>query len=130
MAKLFTLNENGVKLYKTFNFVEQAELGTYALLASPTFTGTPIAPTATAGTNNTQIATTAFVANAVASGGGDAASLTEVVKYTDNDYTYFSGYKTVGWQVNRWDINTSKTIATGTGTKPASLAECQAQSYS
>lgn len=28
---------------------------------SPTFTGTPLAPTATAGTNNTQIATTAFV---------------------------------------------------------------------
>jgi hypothetical protein len=33
---------------------------------SPTFTGTPLAPTASAGTNNTQIATTAFVATAVA----------------------------------------------------------------
>ncbi|MDI4648513.1 hypothetical protein [Cohnella hashimotonis] len=31
-----------------------------ASLASPTFTGTPAAPTATAGTNTTQIATTAF----------------------------------------------------------------------
>lgn len=31
-------------------------------LASPTFTGTPAAPTATAGTNTTQLATTAFVA--------------------------------------------------------------------
>jgi hypothetical protein len=30
---------------------------------SPTFTGTPIAPTASAGTNTTQIATTAFVQN-------------------------------------------------------------------
>lgn len=30
-------------------------------LASPTFTGTPTAPTAAAGTNTTQIATTAFV---------------------------------------------------------------------
>ena len=30
-------------------------------LASPTFTGTPSAPTATSGTNNTQLATTAFV---------------------------------------------------------------------
>ncbi len=36
-----------------------------APLASPTFTGMPAAPTATAGTNTTQIATTAFVANAV-----------------------------------------------------------------
>lgn len=35
-------------------------------LASPTFTGTPTAPTATAGTNTTQIATTAFVQNAIA----------------------------------------------------------------
>ena len=34
-----------------------------ANLASPTFTGTPKAPTAAAGTNNTQLATTAFVQN-------------------------------------------------------------------
>jgi hypothetical protein len=33
---------------------------------SPTFTGTPLAPTASAGTNNTQLATTAFVNTAVA----------------------------------------------------------------
>jgi hypothetical protein len=33
-------------------------------LASPAFTGTPTAPTATAGTNNTQIATTAYVDSA------------------------------------------------------------------
>ncbi len=32
-----------------------------AALASPTFAGTPLAPTASAGTNTTQIATTAFV---------------------------------------------------------------------
>jgi len=42
-----------------------------AALASPTFTGTPSAPTATVGTNTTQIATTAFVlANAGSGGGG------------------------------------------------------------
>lgn len=35
-------------------------------LASPAFTGTPTAPTATAGTNTTQLATTAFVAGEVA----------------------------------------------------------------
>ena len=33
---------------------------------SPTFTGTPLAPTAAGGTNNTQIATTAFVTTATA----------------------------------------------------------------
>ena len=51
---------------------------------SPTLTGTPLAPTASSGTNTTQIATTAFVATAVAgsipSGGiiiwsGSAASI-------------------------------------------------------
>ena len=35
-----------------------------ARLASPTFTGTPAAPTAVSGTNTTQIATTAFVTTA------------------------------------------------------------------
>lgn len=35
---------------------------------SPTFTGTPLAPTASAGTNNTQIATTAFVSAAITAG--------------------------------------------------------------
>lgn len=40
---------------------------TYAKLASPALTGTPTAPTAAAGTNSTQIATTAFVSSAIAS---------------------------------------------------------------
>lgn len=35
-----------------------------APLASPTFTGVPVAPTASSGTNNTQIATTGYVQNA------------------------------------------------------------------
>ena len=38
---------------------------TYARLASPILTGTPTAPTAAAGTNNTTIATTAFVQSAI-----------------------------------------------------------------
>jgi hypothetical protein len=37
-----------------------------ANIASPTFTGTPAAPTASAGTNTTQLATTAYVTAAVA----------------------------------------------------------------
>lgn len=44
-----------------------------APLASPTFTGTPKAPTATAGTNTTQIATTAFVKSAVDTAIADVA---------------------------------------------------------
>ena len=41
-----------------------------ALIASPTFTGVPAAPTAAANTNTTQIATTAYVMNALSAGGG------------------------------------------------------------
>lgn len=42
-------------------YLVQAAIGNYATKASPTFTGTPKAPTAASGTNTTQIATTAFV---------------------------------------------------------------------
>jgi len=45
-----------------------ADMSNYALLASPTLTGVPRAPTATAGNNSTQIATTAYVDSAA--GGG------------------------------------------------------------
>lgn len=48
-------------------------LGNKAPLANPVFTGTPQAPTPTAGTNTTQIATTAFVQNAALVTGGTAA---------------------------------------------------------
>lgn len=43
-----------------------SQVNAKAPLASPTFTGTPKAPTASAGTNTTQVATTAFVTTAVA----------------------------------------------------------------
>lgn len=51
-----------------------------APLASPTFTGTPAAPTATAGTDSTQIATTAFVKSAINTAVGSITSISyEVV---------------------------------------------------
>lgn len=45
-----------------------ADIATKAPIASPTFTGTPAAPTASPGTDTTQIATTAFVAAALSAG--------------------------------------------------------------
>ena len=42
-----------------------SDLAAKAPIASPTFTGTPAAPTAAGGTNTTQIATTAFVTSAI-----------------------------------------------------------------
>jgi hypothetical protein len=58
------LNDN----FSALNSVDEdvkTQLGAKAPLASPTLTGTPKAPTASEGTNTTQIATTAFVASAV-----------------------------------------------------------------
>jgi hypothetical protein len=51
---------------KPVSTATQTALDLKANLSSPTLTGTPLAPTATAGTNNTQIATTAYADAAVA----------------------------------------------------------------
>jgi hypothetical protein len=85
-AALNTLNELAAALGDDANFsttvtnsiaskaddaATTSALATKAPLASPTFTGVPVAPTATAGTNTTQIATTAFVTAATVAAAGD-----------------------------------------------------------
>ena len=73
------------------------DLSGYATLVSPAFTGTPTAPTAAAGTNTTQIATTAFVqgvAIKTATGTIDTNSTTATVNFTGtlvNAYAIMSG---------------------------------------
>jgi hypothetical protein len=54
----------GTEIDDEFNAIASA-ISSKADTASPTFTGTPAAPTAVAGTNTTQIATTAFVTTAL-----------------------------------------------------------------
>ena len=51
-----------------------ASISGFAPLASPALTGTPTAPTATAGTNSTQVATTAYTDAAIAALIGDAGA--------------------------------------------------------
>jgi len=70
-------------------------------LASPTFTGTPAAPTAAVGTNTTQIATTAFVNAEIAN---DAPT------------------KTGGGASGTWDINITGNAATATDSTKLPLA--------
>lgn len=53
----------------------QSELNNKAPLASPGLTGVPTAPTASAGTNTTQIATTAFVQEALSGIGGGGTTV-------------------------------------------------------
>lgn len=54
----------GTEIDTEFNNIATA-VATKADLVSPTFTGTPAAPTASAGTNSTQISTTAYVDAAI-----------------------------------------------------------------
>ena len=81
------------------------ELNKKAPIASPTFSGTPKAPTAAAGTNTTQIATTAFVQSAV------AAASTGAARYqggmTAAAYSKLTTYK-AGWY---WVVTEAGTIA-------------------
>jgi hypothetical protein len=57
--------DNTTDALKPVSTATQTALDLKANLASPTLTGTPLAPTATTGTNTTQIATTAFVKTAI-----------------------------------------------------------------
>ena len=54
----------GTEIDNEFNAIASA-ISSKADTASPTFTGTPAAPTAIAGTNTTQLATTAFTTTAI-----------------------------------------------------------------
>ncbi|NYA47991.1 hypothetical protein [Haemophilus haemolyticus] len=56
------------------------DLTGYAPKASPAFTGIPTAPTAVAGTNNAQIATTAFVKTAIAALVGSAPAALDTLE--------------------------------------------------
>lgn len=61
-ADAFVYDNSGTDVEVALSGIPSAsDLNGKAPLASPNFTGIPLAPTATAGTNTTQVATTAFV---------------------------------------------------------------------
>jgi microcystin-dependent protein len=69
-AALDTLDELAAALGDDVNFATTTAtaIGLKAPIASPAFTGTPAAPTASTGTSTTQIATTEFVTQAIPAG--------------------------------------------------------------
>lgn len=91
---LDTLNELAAALGDDPNFAATmtAALGLKAPLASPSLTGTPTAPTPAAGTNNTQIATTAFVTALTSA--LTTALTNKAAKGTNNDITNLTGLTT------------------------------------
>jgi hypothetical protein len=85
---------------------------TPANTASPTFTGVPTAPTATGGTNTTQLATTAFVQSAVSGSVSGVASFntrTGAVTLGSGDVTTALGYT---------PVNPASAALTGSPTAP------------
>ena len=85
-----------------FNSALTSALIPYAKLNSPAFTGVPTAPTAPVGTNNTQLATTAFVQSAVSSnsGGGStppnaSETVTGIVRLANSSETSAGSSKTL-----------------------------------
>jgi hypothetical protein len=77
----------GTEIDTEFNAISVA-VSTKADTVSPTFTGTPLAPTAVAGTNTTQLATTAFVTAAdVAERTATATLTSKTINLTSNTLT-------------------------------------------
>lgn len=90
-------------LEKADTALQSSALDTYAPKASPALTGTPTAPTATAGTNATQIATTAFVTAAVNAASAGVASFQGTVS---NASTITGAAYKKGWY---WVVETAGT---------------------
>jgi len=69
------------------NSAIQTQIDTKSPTASPTFTGTPAAPTQSAGNNTTRIATTAFVTTAVSNSAVTAAEVNALTYPVGSIYT-------------------------------------------
>lgn len=99
---------------------QNVDLSSKANINSPTFTGTPLAPTATAGTNTTQIATTAFVSTALSnlinSAPGALDTLDELAAALGDDANFASSIATSLSQKQPLDADlTAISGLTGTG---------------
>lgn len=88
-------------------------LSSLAPLASPTFTGVPAAPTATGGTNTTQLATTAFVQAAIAAAGTGAGIVTysgPSLAFTGTQYFPIGGGATSSTTETNVDIDSPAAV--------------------
>ena len=109
--------------------------GSTVLSASPTFTGTPAAPTASPGTNTTQIATTAFVtaattalgtmstqnANNVNITGGTMSGMTSIADTIGNVRNLPINSKTASYVLLVGDAGQVVSITTGGVTVPSGV---------
>lgn len=125
--------DNTADTAKPVSTAQQTALNLKADLASPALTGTPTAPTATVGTNTTQIATTAFVLANVSS------SSTKLFQVQDQKATNTNAGNSVATTWTTRTLNTSVTnqisgasLASDTITLPAGTyyVDCVVPFYS
>ena len=120
-AKQATITDASLTIARTTGL--QAALDAKAALAGPILTGTPVAPTATAGTNTTQLATTAFVKtavdNLVSSAPGALDTLNELAAAIGDDANYAATITTALATKQATITDASLTIARTTGLQAA-----------
>jgi hypothetical protein len=113
--------DNTSDVNKPVSTAQQTALNLKANIASPTFTGTPAAPTATAGTNTTQIATTQFVTSAVASATpADATTTSKGIVQLAGDLSGTAAAPTVPALASKAPL--ASPALTGTPTAPTATA--------
>lgn len=124
------------------NPLVQADLATLlsqkAPLSSPNFTDVPTAPTASPGTNTTQLATTAFVTAAVAAAGGGGSPTVQAIAWSSGGNIDYSAGTVFSLTANSTGTLTSSnnptngqeysfrlylTISSGTFTKPTAWSK-------
>lgn len=89
---------------------------------SPTFTGIPKAPTATKGTNTTQIATTAFVQNAVSNLGIYWIQYNQTT-FTETEYNKIASLENTETAIGIYDASPGMVVAWNLGTHQMYISE-------
>ena len=112
----------------------EAQVYLKANLASPTFTGTPAGPTAAAGTNTTQFATTAFVQTALLGNKGNVnygtcATVAGTAAKVVSDITGFTRTTNVGVRVKFSATNTSAAPTLNVMSTGAAAIQCRGVAY-
>ena len=97
--------------------VSTADITNKAGLASPTFTGTPAAPTAVQGTDTTQIATTAFVNAEIAADTATKAPLASPTFTGTVTIPAGASIADIGTTIQAFDADTAKRDTTNTYTQ-------------